>query len=114
MMDGPHIRGFCPDALCITFTSALASVRLVGSVMAAINAETLKLVGLVLLSAIFLPFAPKAKPGIGDAQSGNIQALLGEEIGENPRYSGNREGLGGFAAIRVIVGIRKKQGQPYE
>jgi hypothetical protein len=33
-------------------TSALASVRLVGSVMAAINAVTLKLVGLVLLSAI--------------------------------------------------------------
>jgi hypothetical protein len=52
MMDGPHIRGFSPDALCITLTSALASVRLVGSMIASINAATLKLVGLVLLSAI--------------------------------------------------------------
>jgi hypothetical protein len=51
-MDGPHIRGFSPAALCISLASALASVRLVGSVMASINAATLKLVGLVLLSAI--------------------------------------------------------------
>src|SRR5258707_10676215 len=52
MMDGPHIFGFSPVALCINLTSALASARWVGSVMAPINAATLNLVGLVLLSAI--------------------------------------------------------------
>src|SRR6266481_5409748 len=52
MMDGPHIFGFSPVALCINLTSALASARWVGSVMAPINAATLNLVGLVLLSVI--------------------------------------------------------------
>src|SRR5258708_8332166 len=52
MIDGPHILGFSPVALCINLTSALASARLAGSVMASINAATLNLVGLVLLSAI--------------------------------------------------------------
>src|SRR5580692_8034075 len=52
MIDAPHIRGFSPAALCITLTSALASARLVGSVRPSINAATLSLVGLVLLSAI--------------------------------------------------------------
>src|SRR5712691_3340208 len=52
MIEGPHIFGFSPVALCINLTSALASARLVSSVSASINAATLSLVGLVLLSAI--------------------------------------------------------------
>src|ERR1019366_3243034 len=52
MIDGPHIFGSSPVALCINLTSALASARLVSSVRASINAGTLSLVGLVLLSAI--------------------------------------------------------------
>jgi hypothetical protein len=56
MMEGPHILGFSEVALCINFTSALASARLVWSVRAAINAATLTLVGLVLFSAIVPPF----------------------------------------------------------
>jgi hypothetical protein len=43
-----------------------------------------------------------------------IKPILAEEIGENPRCSGNREGLGGFAPIRMIVGIRKNQRYPHE
>src|SRR6185312_8995937 len=52
MIEGPHIFGFSPVALCINLTSTLASARLVSSVSASINAETLTLVGLLLLSAI--------------------------------------------------------------
>src|SRR2546425_696969 len=52
MIDGPHIFGFSPVALCISLTSTLASARLVWSVSASMNAATLALVGLVLLSAI--------------------------------------------------------------
>src|SRR5208282_800059 len=52
MMDGPHMFGFSPAALCISLTSALASARLVASARASINAATLNLVGLVLFSAI--------------------------------------------------------------
>src|ERR1022692_1633895 len=55
-MDGPHIRGFSPAALCINFTSLLASVHLVESERAAINAATLCLEGVVLFSAISSPF----------------------------------------------------------
>src|ERR1039458_647083 len=55
MIDGPHIFGFSPDALCINLTSALASARLVSSVMASMNAATLTSVGLVLFSAIVIP-----------------------------------------------------------
>src|SRR5690349_6181154 len=40
--------------------------------------------------------------------------MVGEEIGENPGYSGNCEGLGGFAPIRMIAGIGKKQRYPHE
>src|SRR6266849_10796089 len=43
-----------------------------------------------------------------------IKPILAEEISENPRCSGNREGLGGFAPIRMIVGIRKNQRYPHE
>jgi hypothetical protein len=43
-----------------------------------------------------------------------IQPILAEEISENPCCSGNREGLGVFAPIRMIVGIRKKQRYPHE
>jgi hypothetical protein len=43
-----------------------------------------------------------------------IKPILAEEISENPRCSGNREGLGGFAPIRRIVGTRKKQWYPHE
>ena len=39
---------------------------------------------------------------------------LAEEIRENPCCSGNREGLCGFAPIRMIVGIRNKQRYPHE
>ena len=56
MMDGPHIFGFSPDAACITLTRTLASVRRVGSEIVSMNAATLKLVGLVLLSAIAFDF----------------------------------------------------------
>jgi hypothetical protein len=52
VMDGPHIFGFSAVALCINFTSALASARLARSVRASMNAATLNLVGLVLFSAI--------------------------------------------------------------
>ena len=69
-MDGPHIRGFSPATLSIILTIALASARLVGSVMALINADTLKLVGLVLLSAISPAFRTQGKPVLGDARSG--------------------------------------------
>src|SRR5664279_1819757 len=55
MMDGPHIFGFSPDALCINLTSALASARLVSSGIASIYAATLTSVGLVLFSAIVVP-----------------------------------------------------------
>ena len=80
MMDGPHIFGFSPAAFCINLTSALASARLVESVMASINAATLNLVGLVLLSAIALPFvSPKANLVLNDGQ-----------IGVNCRFSGSR------------------------
>jgi hypothetical protein len=54
----PHIFGFSPAAFCINLTSALASARRLWSVIASINADTLNLVGLVLLSAIHPPFAP--------------------------------------------------------
>jgi hypothetical protein len=43
-----------------------------------------------------------------------IKLILAEEISENPCCSGNREGLGVFAPIRMIVGIRKNQRYPHE
>ena len=43
-----------------------------------------------------------------------IKPILAEEISENPCCSGNREGLGGFAPIRMTAGIRKKQRYPHE
>src|SRR5579859_2011193 len=43
-----------------------------------------------------------------------FKANLAEEISENPCCSGNREGLGGFAPIRMTAGIRKKQRHPHE
>src|SRR5271157_1049164 len=43
-----------------------------------------------------------------------IKPILAEEISENPCCSGNREGLGVFAPIRMIVGIREKQRYPHE
>jgi len=43
-----------------------------------------------------------------------IMPTLAEEISENPCCSGNREGLGDFAPIRMTVGIRKKQRHPHE
>src|SRR5882724_9432017 len=56
-MDGPHICGFSPDAVCSNFTSVLASARRVGSAIELINAVTLSSVGLVWFSAIrFWPF----------------------------------------------------------
>src|SRR6478672_10104956 len=61
MMDGPHIFGFSPAAFCINLTSALASARRLWSVIASINADTLNLVGLVLLSGIHPPF--RSLPG---------------------------------------------------
>jgi hypothetical protein len=52
MIEGPHLFGFSLVAPCINLTSTLASVRVVSSVSESIHAETLTLVGLVLLSAI--------------------------------------------------------------
>ena len=43
-----------------------------------------------------------------------IKPILAEEISENPYCSGNLEGLGVFAPIRMIVGIRKNQRYPHE
>jgi hypothetical protein len=43
-----------------------------------------------------------------------IKPVLAMEIGENPCCSGNSEGLGVFAPIRIIVGIRNKQRYPHE
>jgi hypothetical protein len=42
------------------------------------------------------------------------EPILAEEISENPYCSGNLEGLGVFAPIRMIVGIRKDQRYPHE
>ena len=39
---------------------------------------------------------------------------LGEEISENPCCPGNREGLDGFAPIRMTVGSRKEQRYPHD
>src|SRR5579864_102731 len=57
MIEGPHIFGFSPVAVCMSLTRALASARLVWSVSALMNAVTLTLVGLVLFSAMFVPQA---------------------------------------------------------
>src|ERR1035438_2375873 len=71
MIDGPHIFGSSPVALCINLTSALASARLVSSVRASINAGTLSLVGLVLFSAMApLPSLPRLIQRKGNAQPG--------------------------------------------
>jgi hypothetical protein len=43
-----------------------------------------------------------------------IKPMLAEEISENPCGSGNREGLGEFAPIRMTMGSRKKQRYPDE
>jgi hypothetical protein len=43
-----------------------------------------------------------------------IKPILAEEIRENPYCSGNLEGLGVFAPIRMIVGIRKNQRYPHQ
>src|SRR5476649_1008303 len=74
MIDGPHIFGFSPVALCINLTSALASARLVSSVRASINAGTLSLVGLVLLSAIApaFPIFQRLIQRKGRAQPGTL------------------------------------------
>lgn len=40
--------------------------------------------------------------------------MFGEEIGENPRCSGNSEGLGRFAPIRMTVWVRNEQWYPHE
>ena len=47
-------------------------------------------------------------------RSNVIQPILAEEISENAGCSGNREGLGVFAPIRMIVGIGNKQRYPYK
>lgn len=44
----------------------------------------------------------------------SLRPTLAEEISENPCCSGNREGLGVFAPIRMIVEIRKNQRYPHE
>jgi hypothetical protein len=43
-----------------------------------------------------------------------VRPILAEEISENPCRSGNREGLGEFAPIRMTAGIREKQRYPQE
>src|SRR5579862_6330575 len=69
MIEGPHIFGFSPVAPCISLASSFASVRLEVSGSASMNAATLSLVGLVLLSAIALAFrflqkaTPEARRG---------------------------------------------------
>src|SRR3974390_2845813 len=75
MIDGPHIFGFSPDALCINFASALASARLRSSVIASMNAATLTSVGLVLFSAILAasPLATKLTvPGARTARRKDV------------------------------------------
>jgi hypothetical protein len=42
-----------------------------------------------------------------------IKPILAEEIGEYPCCSGNREGLDGFAPIRMTAGSRKQQRYPH-
>ena len=44
----------------------------------------------------------------------HFRVLLGEEISNNPYCSSNREGLGVFTPIRMIVAIRKNQRYPHE
>src|SRR5580692_11873386 len=43
-----------------------------------------------------------------------FQAILAEEINDNPCCSGNREGLDGLAPIRMVAGIGKQQRYPHK
>ena len=43
-----------------------------------------------------------------------MKPIFAEEISKNPCCSGNREGLGVFAPIRMTVGIGKNQRNPHE
>src|SRR5260370_39551223 len=43
-----------------------------------------------------------------------VKPKRAEKISENPCRSGNREGLGEFAPIRMTAGIREKQRYPHE
>src|ERR1017187_4357397 len=72
MIDGPHIFGFSPVALCINLTSALASARLVSSVRASINAGTLSLVGFSFVYAR----APASPPFYGRIPRGFALVVL--------------------------------------
>src|ERR1700728_3658977 len=56
----------------------------------------------------------RAPAGLTSSRATAIKPILAEEISENPCCSGNREGLGGFAPIRMIVGIGNKQRHPHE
>jgi hypothetical protein len=44
----------------------------------------------------------------------DTRPILAEEISENPCCSGNREGLGDLAPIRMTAGIRKNQRYPHD
>jgi hypothetical protein len=43
-----------------------------------------------------------------------VCSSFAEEVSENPCCPGNREGLGGFVPICMIVRIRKNQRYPHE
>jgi hypothetical protein len=90
MMDAPHIFGFSPAASCINLTSALASARLVGSVMASINAATLNSVGfgfvvrysncLSFFEYVGLEFTPLSKPFKTRLQAEKARAKYPERL----------------------------------
>src|ERR1039457_283944 len=102
MIEGPHIFGFSPVALCINLTSALASARLVSSVSASINAATLSWVGLVLLSAISssFPAISKANPAQRKAQL-DLQAAekLSRDTRSRHRCFQRPQGWGALARL---------------
>src|ERR1700722_4023930 len=56
----------------------------------------------------------RAPADLTSSRATAIKPILAEEISENPCCSGNREGLGGFAPIRMTVWIGKKQRYPHE
>ena len=80
MIDGPHIFGFSPVALCINLTSALASARLVWSVRASINVATLSwLAWFCCPPSSCLPSLPQTNPGSRSAAHHYTHSMTGPQ-----------------------------------
>jgi hypothetical protein len=57
--------------------------------------------------------APAGKIGTAFSIFRSLSPMLAEEISQNPSCSRDREGLGGFAPVRMIVGMHNKQRDPH-